>query len=157
RILPLRDQWQKQELEFRQRLAADDARRRKELTADAEEAANFQAMRTVLLERLQRKDIPQAEFDRNDKLAEQEILKLQEKYNAYGPNWGNLFTLTVARLTPGVVTKIKSNKEAAAALAAVAPDVQRAVQLSLAIRKNQIFRERQAITPQRERELNAVL
>ena len=70
RIVPLREQWKQQQIEFQKQAQALDAKRRVELTADADKAGKLQAARTLLSEKLQRKEISQAEFQKLDQQAE---------------------------------------------------------------------------------------
>jgi SpoVK/Ycf46/Vps4 family AAA+-type ATPase len=156
-IVPLREQWKQQLLEQRQEAQAQDARIRSELTADADKAGQFQAARTLLLEKLQRNELSQADFAKNDKIAEQEVLALQRKYDAYGLNWGRLFSQTVARVAQKVTADTRLKNKLADSSSELGRDAHRAAELTLSIQRNQVFRSRQAITPQQEQAMNSPL
>lgn len=157
RIVPLREQWRQKTLEHQREAQARDAARQAELTADAERAGALQAARTLLAERLQRGEIAQAEFTRNDQAAEQAILDLQHKYNGYGPLWAGQFSRTVGAVAQRVVAEARQRLRLQDITSEVGKDSHDAAELILSQRRNQTFRQKQALTAQEEQAQAAAL
>jgi tRNA A-37 threonylcarbamoyl transferase component Bud32 len=142
RIAPLQAQWQKQ-------TADRDKSIRAGIAADAEQAGKMQAQRQSLQERLQQGEISQADFSRQDRELEQNVIALQNKWNALDPRWGTLFTQSWQRVQTATMrsrqTRVTPNN----------PDLQDLVNYTVAIRHNEFLYDKQAISLQEEQERNA--
>src|SRR5205814_4676552 len=97
------------------------------------------------------------DFDKNDKIAEQEVLTLQRKYDAYGGNWGPLFSQAVAAFSQKASADAKQKSRLDDTTTEIGQDAHRAAELNLSMQRISFMRARQAITPQVEQQLNAGL
>jgi hypothetical protein len=158
RMVPIREQWKQQYAEKVKTDQARDAQRRAELLADAEAAGKVQATRTLIRERLQRNEISQAEAARADQAAEQQVMALQRKYDAYGissrVNWGVLFQQSVARYAATSVTDLRLRERLDDTQSEIGRDAHRAAELNLAMQRNAIFLAQRAVTAPEAQTLN---
>lgn len=157
RIVPLREEWRQKLLEKRQSDAARDAQIQRELVTDAEKAGTFQADRALLREKQQRGEISQAELERHDQVAEQEVLALQRKYDGYGSNWGQFFSQHMANSAQKITAEVRLKGRLEDTQSEIGQDAHRAAELNLSIQRNAVLRMRQAITRPQEEEQNATL
>jgi hypothetical protein len=153
RIAPLRTQWQTE-------TAVREKEMRAALAADAEQAGRMQAQRTLLLEKLERREISQAEFSRQDQTLEQSVLAMQNKWTELDSRLGALFTQTWQRVQKTALPEVRKTslpevrkKE----LTAADEDVSTLAGIALEIRHNEFLRDTHAISPEEEQERNAVL
>src|SRR5689334_12224585 len=72
-IIPLREQWQQQ-------IKGREARIRADIATDAKTAADLQANRTLLNEKLQRKEVSQTDFSSRDQALQQQLVAMQNKW-----------------------------------------------------------------------------
>lgn len=154
RIVPLREQWNQALQQKRQQDQAADAQRRVQLQAEADTSGKLQAARTLLRERAQRGEISQAELQRNDQIAEQQILALHHKYDAFGPQWGALFSQTEAAVAARTLVDTRLKLRLDDTQSEVGKDAHRAADLTLSMQRNQVFQALQAMTPQEAQNLN---
>jgi hypothetical protein len=142
-VVPLREQWQQQTKDRDTKIRAD-------IATDAKTAADLQASRTLLNEKLQHKEITQADFTNRDQAMQQQLVAMQNKWTSVDPNWGNFYTQSWQRLMPASLADLRKKESTAND-----DDVRAAVGLLVEIQHNAFLREKHVITDAEEQKRDA--
>src|SRR5262249_26232243 len=101
-------------------------------------------------EQLQRHEISQADFSKQDQAIQQNVFTLQTKWDNVDPNWGRFFTQSWQRVQPTALADLR--KQAATA---DDQDVRTVAELAIQIQHNSYLREKGAISAEEEEKRSA--
>lgn len=137
---PLQQQWNAEAARLKAEADALKAKRGKEMEADVAVAAQLQTDRVFRLRHLQQKSIPAHEAETQNAVDAQKIAALQKKYSDYGDNWSGWFNDKLGYQTEKLVKARDLQERLADTTSEIGKDVQSAVQISQAIKRNEMRR-----------------
>lgn len=136
----LQQQWNAEAARLKAEADALRVKRSQEMEADVEVAAQLQTDRVFRLRYLQQNKISAADAEAQNATDANKIAALQQKYTDYGGNWPRWFNDKLGNQTEKLVKARDLKERLTDTTSEVGKDVQSAVQISQAIKRNEIRR-----------------